>query len=122
MKVIVLSAFATVALAFALPAAMSPDTEIDALLKYVGELQSALFIRNGSSHTAKEAESHLRLKWSSGGSRIATAEDFIRYCATKSSLSGKEYLIRFPDGHEEPSAQVLLKELQRIRARSPVAK
>ena len=111
---------ALVALVFPLAspaAAATPDEEVEALLKFVGGLKRESFIRNGDVHSAKEAEAHLRMKWSSVRNRNATAEDFIRYCATKSSLSGREYLIRHPDGHEEPSARVLLKELQAIRAR-----
>jgi len=99
-------------------AGSSSDTEIESLLSYVGELNNVSFIRNGDPHTAKEAEAHLRLKWTNLKSRIATAEDFILYCGTKSSLSGKPYIIRFSDGHEEPAAQVLSSRLQLIRAKA----
>jgi Family of unknown function (DUF5329) len=99
-------------------AAMSPKQEIEALLTYVGGLKGASFVRNGTAYSAPEAEAHLRRKWSYAGSRLSTAEEFIRYCATKSSVSGVEYVIRFSDGREEPSARVLLNELQRIRAKS----
>jgi len=96
-------------------AAAEPGAEIEALLAYVGNLDGAAFLRNGSSHTPAEAASHLRLKWSNQRGGIATAEDFVRLCGTKSSLSGRAYLIRFADGREEPAAQVLLRQLQVIR-------
>jgi hypothetical protein len=119
MKRFLAGAIATALFAFTASAAgPSPDTEIEALLAYVGELNNVSFIRNGDPHTAKEAEAHLRLKWTNQKSRIATAEDFIRFCGTKSSLSGKPYIIRFPDGHEEPAAQVLSSRLQMIRAKA----
>ncbi|MEO6036049.1 MAG: DUF5329 family protein [Verrucomicrobiota bacterium] len=89
--------------------------EIEALLQFVKELDGTTFVRNGDEHTAKEAESHLRIKWSHQKSKIATVEDFVRLCATKSSISGKAYLIRFKDGSEEEAAKVLLKQLRMIR-------
>jgi hypothetical protein len=100
-----------------LTAAASPSTEIEALLHYIAGLDGASFVRNGSDHTALEAEAHLRLKWTRQKSDIATAEDFIRLCGTQSSLSGKLYLIRFKDGHEEECARVLLRQLAAIRNR-----
>jgi hypothetical protein len=45
------------------------------------------------------------------GKHLQTADDFIRLCATGSSMSGKPYLIRFADGHTEPSAQWLRERL-----------
>lgn len=112
-------AVALIILPSASPAATPPNLEVEALLRYVGELKGETFIRNGTAHTAMEAEAHLRMKWNNAGARVATAEDFILYCATKSSFSGREYLVRFPDGHEEPAALVLARELKRLRARQP---
>src|SRR5260221_13647900 len=100
--------------------AAPPNPEVEALLKFVGELKHETFIRNGDPHTAKEAEAHLRMKWINAGSRVVTAEDFIRYCATKSSLSCRDYLVRYPDGHDEPAALVLTRELHRLRSRTAV--
>jgi hypothetical protein len=97
-------------------AVAAPVDEIESLLGYIGGLHDAVFIRNGDEHTPTEAESHLRLKWSHQKDEIKTAEDFIRLCGTKSSMSGKPYTIRFADGHEEPAAEVLLKQLAKIRA------
>jgi hypothetical protein len=119
MKRLLSAALAASLFAFTASAAgSSPDHEIEALLAYIGNLNNASFIRNGDPHTAKEAEAHLRMKWTSLKSRITTAEEFIRYCGSKSSMSGKPYLIRFQDGHEEPAAQVLTSQLQVIRAKS----
>ncbi len=97
-------------------AAATPVDEIESLLRYVGGLQGASFVRNGDAHTPAEAQAHLRLKWSNQKDQIKTAEDFIRLCGTSSSISGKAYLIRFADGHEEPAAQVLSKQLAVIRS------
>jgi len=97
-------------------AAAAPVDEIEALLAFVGGLEGASFIRNGAAHTPAEAVSHLRMKWTMQKKQIASAEDFIRLCGTKSDMSGNAYLIRFPDAHEEEVAQVLLKQLKIIRA------
>lgn len=99
--------------------AATPIEEIESLLLYVAKLDGASFIRNGDAHSPKEAEAHLRLKWGQQKKEIRTAEDFIRLCATKSSVSGKAYSIKFKDGHEEEAASVLGKQLATLRAVSP---
>ena len=104
--------------AMAVAASASPTSEIEALLHYVAGLDGASFVRNGTDHTPAEAEAHLRLKWTRQMSEVVTAEDFIRLCGTKSTMSGQPYMIRFKDGHEEESAQVILKQLDAIRSKS----
>lgn len=93
----------------------APGDETEALLRYVKGLDGATFIRNGASHTPQEAEAHLRLKRDKQKAKIATAEDFIRLCATQSLVSGKPYTIRFRDGHEEAAASVLSRQLLLLR-------
>ncbi|HVU15858.1 MAG TPA: DUF5329 family protein [Candidatus Didemnitutus sp.] len=97
------------------PLQAAPRDEIEALAHFLGHLDGADFVRNGSTHTAAEAEAHLRLKWKNQSDQIVTAEDFIRLCGTGSSMTGQPYLIRFKDGHEEPCAVVLQRELKAIR-------
>jgi hypothetical protein len=108
------------ATAWAGPQATSqPPTQaqrIEALIAAVGQLRGATFIRNGSEHTAAEAADHLRLKWKNAGKRVRTAEDFIRYCATQSSMSGRKYRIRLSDGRELDSADWFHAELRRYDA------
>ena len=55
---------------------------------------------------------HLQLKLQAAGSRIKTAEDFIRYCASASSISGKPYEIRFSDGRVVRSADFMQEKLR----------
>jgi len=83
------------------------DQKIEELIKKIENLGEAVFIRNGKGHTPKEAADHMRLKLGNAGSRIKTAEDFIKYCGTGSSMTGEAYKIRFKDGSERPSADVL---------------
>jgi hypothetical protein len=101
-------------------AVAAPVKEIEALLSYVGTLEGASFIRNGEAYSPAEAASHLRLKCTKQKGQIVSAEDFIRLCGTKSTVSGKPYLIRFADGREEEAAQVLLKQLKVIRSGSEI--
>lgn len=98
------------------PPRPTETARIEALIAAVGKLRGATFIRNGSEHTAAEAASHLRLKWKNAGKRVRTAEDFIRYCASESSMSGRKYRIRFADGREVDSADFFYAELHRFDA------
>lgn len=90
--------------------------KIDYLIASVESLKDASFIRNGSSYNAEQAASHMRLKLSMAGSRVKTAEDFIVYCATESSVTGTKYIIRFSDGHIVESAAFLRNKLVTFKA------
>ena len=97
----------------------SPPTEtqkIEALLEAVGHLEGAVFIRNGSEHTPAQAADHVRLKWRNASRRVKTAPDFIRYCASGSSLSGKPYQIRLKDGRTVLASDWFWTELKRMEA------
>jgi Family of unknown function (DUF5329) len=95
---------------------LSETAKIQALISTVEKSDGLVFIRNGSAHDPVQAASHLRLKWKNAGKRVRTAEDFIRYCATGSSMSGKPYQIRFADGRVENSADYFHAQLRRIEA------
>ena len=75
----------------------SEAAKIRYLIGSVEALQGATFLRNGGEYDAKKAADHLRLKLKMAGDRIKTAEDFIRLCGSKSSVSGEVYRMRFPD-------------------------
>jgi hypothetical protein len=81
--------------------------KIDYLIASVAGLKNASFIRNGKAYDAPKAAEHMRLKLRFAGSRVKSAEDFIVCCGTGSSVSGKNYTIRFADGHMEDSATFL---------------
>ncbi|MCX5828330.1 MAG: DUF5329 family protein [Deltaproteobacteria bacterium] len=68
------------------------------LIASVETLDGAKFIRNGREYDARSAANHLRLKLKNAGYRVRTAEDFIKFCGSKSSITGEPYLIRFADG------------------------
>lgn len=94
--------------------AANPQQEIQHLLDAVGD-SGCIFNRNGKNHSATEARDHLAMKFRRAGSRIPTAEAFIKHLATKSSWTGRPYVIRC--GQEStPSAAWLTAELTDYRA------
>jgi len=95
--------------------ALTPTQEIQRLITYV-ENSEATFIRNGARHDASAGADHLRLKLRRGAKYAKTAEDFIANLATKSSWSGKPYLVEHVDGKQEHLSAWLLRELKRLRA------
>lgn len=86
---------------------------IDALIAAV-EKSGLIFIRNGSEHSAADAASHMRLKFNNAGNRINTAEQFIDYLASKSSITGSPYFLKFPDGHTEKAGLWLHRKLKEL--------
>ena len=88
------------------------EARIEYLLAVVASLHDAQFIRNGTGYDSTAAVKHMRTKLRIAGSHVKTAEDFIRYCGSESSVSGKPYEIRFPDGRVVLSADFLRLKLR----------
>jgi hypothetical protein len=76
---------------------------IEGLLAALSAQEDLAFVRNGQAYPAQKAASHLRAKLKRAGDKVATAEEFIEHLASGSSMSGRPYLVRYPDGREEPS-------------------
>jgi len=89
--------------------------KIDFLIASIETLQGAQFIRNGTAYNAKAAAAHLRLKLRMAGSQVSTADDFIRLCASASSVSGTAYQIRFTDGRAVSSEAYLRQKLAEFK-------
>ncbi|MDA0782046.1 MAG: DUF5329 domain-containing protein [Rickettsiales bacterium] len=75
------------------------------------EESGTIFERNGSEYSSKEAREHLELKLQRGAKYAKTAEDFINNLASKSSVSGKSYKMKFSDGTEVKSGDWLYEQL-----------
>ncbi len=107
---------------FELAAAPQSDSRavIEKLLKKV-EASDCTFIRNGSDHTGKEAATHMRRKYQHFKDEIKTPEDFIEKCASKSELSGKEYLVKLPDGKVVSCKTWMTEQLKQLRAADKLA-
>ena len=88
--------------------------KIESLIKQVGDLKDAKFVRNGSFYEPATAVRFLRGKWEANDAEVKTARDFIDKVASASGTSGKPYLIRFKDGREIKSQEFLLAELKKI--------
>jgi len=95
--------------------AADPQEEVAHLLQYI-ENSECVFTRNGKEHLGPEALEHIQMKYDYVRKKVETTEDFIRYAATKSSLSGRPYLVRC-DEVELPTAEWLKAELARFRQR-----
>lgn len=96
------------------PLAAPEKQKIEALIKHVGNLKDAKFVRNGSTYEPATAVRFLRGKWDANKAAVKTARDFIDKIATQSGTSGKPYLIRCKDGREIKSQEFLFAELKRI--------
>ncbi|MBV1916253.1 MAG: DUF5329 domain-containing protein [Pseudomonadales bacterium] len=68
------------------------DAEINYLIQAVGN-SGCTFLRNGTEHSPKDAENHMRLKYKNGKRWIDSAEQFIERLATKSSWTGTPYYL-----------------------------
>ena len=92
---------------------VDPKKMIELLLAEV-ESSGLTFIRNGKEHSPEEAAAHLRRKWDYAGSKIKTPEQFIDKVASKSSTTGKPYLIRLEDGSTVEAADWLRERLHEL--------
>jgi len=113
---IVLITLVTASFAHAQKLPAAEKQKIEALIKQVGELNDANFIRNGSVYEPAIAVRFLRGKWNAKDAEVKTVRDFIDKVASKSGSSGKPYLIRFNDGKEIPSREFLLAELEKLES------
>jgi hypothetical protein len=108
-------------LALALPAVLAQVSisaaeraRIDRLIDAVARSRGMYFVRNSKTHSADDAATFLREKMKAMGDDVRTAEEFIDKIATKSSMSGEAYRVRFESGREMTSAEFLRTELARI--------
>jgi len=120
-KFLAMTLLCLAAVAQAGAAATSESSRIEYLLTVVASLHDAQFIRNGKAYDSAAAVSHMRTKLRVAGGRVKTAEDFIRYCASESSVSGEPYEIRFADGRVVLSADFLRQKLLEFDAQNPGA-
>ena len=92
------------------------EVEINHLLQFIGS-SNCTFIRNGEHYPSAEAKLHINKKYNYVKSKVNSAEDFIKYAATKSSMSGKYYNVICGE-EEKTSKQWLLDELAAYRKNS----
>ena len=95
---------------------LSEQQKIEYLISHVENITDAYFIRNRRSHSPKDAAKHMRTKLRHSRNHINTAEDFIHICATKSSITGRKYLITFSDGKSVETGKYLLQILNTLES------
>jgi hypothetical protein len=79
-------------LSFHISCAAGTTEEIESLLLFI-EQSECTFVRNSNHYDALKAREHIEKKYEYYKERITTAEDFIRYSATKSSITGEPYRV-----------------------------
>jgi len=100
--------------------APAEKAKIEALISHLETLKDAAFVRNGRDYDSKSAAKFLRGKWEANKKEINTAADFVSKVATKSSTSGKPYVIRL-NGADTPCAVYLNAQLKKLGG-TPIAK
>jgi hypothetical protein len=103
-------------LAFHLSCFAGAPEEIASLLLFV-EQSECTFMRNGKHYDAPEARRHIEKKYNYFKDRIHTAEEFIQYSATKSTMSGKPYRVEC-NGVGMTSSDWLSAELDKLREKN----
>jgi hypothetical protein len=103
--------------AVAAPPPIQVRAEIDALMAGL-QASGCEFNRNGSWYRAPEAKAHLlkKLNYLQGRTTIASTEQFIELAASKSSMSGRPYLVRCADSAPVESRVWLMHRLKSLRA------
>jgi hypothetical protein len=104
-----LATYATVAMA------QNNDAETEYLLTAIGS-SNCIFIRNGTRHSAEDAESHLRMKYGKTRRYIDNADEFVTKLASESSWTGKPYTLDCPGMETQTTKTWLLEKLAEYRA------
>lgn len=102
----------------AAPAPPAVRAEIDAVMAKMST-SNCQFERNGSWHSAADAQKHLLRKLEYIEKRretLASAEQFIDVAASKSSFSGKPYRVKCGGAEAVASREWLNRELKALRA------
>jgi hypothetical protein len=109
------TATAAIIAGFMLAAAAYAGTadEIQHLLDYISR-SGCTFVRNGVESDAAAARDHIQAKYAHAKRQVDSAEDFIRLVASRSSMTGKPYVVHC-GSTQFLSADWLTDELSRYR-------
>lgn len=102
----------------AAPTPPAIHAEIEALMSRM-KASGCQFERNGSWHSATDAQAHLIRKLEYIEKRretLASTEQFIEAAASKSSFTGKPYRVKCDGGAALPSRDWLNRELKALRS------
>ncbi len=95
------------------------QARIDFLIQGVEKSSGLKFIRNGTDYDGAAAAKHLRMKLDYAGARLKTAEEFVKYCASESSMTHQKYKIRLADGATVDAAEYFAERLRVFDRQTP---
>ena len=95
--------------------------EVNHLINYVKN-SNCVLNRNGTEHLAENSAEHIKRKYNYFKNKIKSTEDFIKYSATKSTMSGEYYTVVCPGQEELKTRNWLLNELELFRSNNITAK
>ncbi len=93
------------------------QARIDYLIAGVEKSADVKFIRNSTEYSGTAAAAHLRMKLGYLGERVKTAEDFIKYCASESSVTHQKYRVRLPNGVTRDASDYFAERLREFDQR-----
>ncbi len=94
----------------------SQIAEVVHLLDFVRNSNCAIN-RNGTNHVGEKAVKHIENKYDYFRDDIKSTEDFIKYSASKSTMTGKYYMVTCADKKAVKTQKWLLDELGRYRSK-----
>lgn len=115
---VLLVLFQQAAVALSVAADLVVEGEIAHLMAFL-EQSDCEFNRNGTWYNAAKAVAHIQQKYRYLDKRglVTSTESFIDRAASKSSMSGKPYLVRCAGGETVESSSWFLSELAKLRQR-----
>lgn len=92
------------------------DNEVERLIEFI-KASPCQFNRNGSWYASNEAAGHIDKKYHAALEKdlVHSAEDFISYAASKSSLTGMPYTVQCQGIGEMNCSEWLTAELRKVR-------
>ena len=93
--------------------------EVQHLINFVSNSPCQI-VRNGSAHDGPEAIKHIQKKYKYFKDEIRTTEQFIKYSATKSTMSGSYYLVKCKGQSSVKTRDWLLQELKEYRKKRSI--
>jgi len=94
------------------------NAEISHLLSFI-KTSGCTITRNGTAHEASDAVDHIQKKYNYFKDEINSTEQFILLSATKSTMSGKFYMVQCKENKSLKTQEWLLKELDEYRGNAP---
>ena len=82
------------------------------------EKSDLIWIRDEEEYTPTKAADHIRKKYKYAGKEIRTAEDFIDKVAARSWVSGRDYMVRLPDGSQVTAKKWFRDQLAKLSERN----